>query len=76
VNNFDQTQRWVLFAVIFIGTLYVAAAFTPSHFSFALTQLGFEKTGLIAGTPQGIRSDDYFVATPMLRNVVGALSRR
>jgi hypothetical protein len=60
----------MLIAVIFLGILYVTAAFTPSHFSIALAQLGFKTTGLIAGTAQGIRSDDFFVATPLLRNVV------
>ena len=51
-------------------SIYVAFAITPSHFAVTLQTLGFEKTGLLLWKARNIRSDDFFVATALIRNVV------
>jgi hypothetical protein len=53
-----------------ICILYITFALTPSHFAIALNQLGYENTGLIFGRARDIRSDDFLVATALIRNVV------
>src|SRR5688572_3333893 len=52
------------------GITYVGFALTPSHFAQTLTLLGFSDTGLLFGEARAIRSDDYLVATSLLRTAV------
>ena len=61
----------VFLAFLSICIVYVSAAWTPSHASLALSWLGFSDTGLIAGSADPARGDDFMVSTPLIRNVVG-----
>ncbi|MCF7970601.1 MAG: hypothetical protein K9L22_05485 [Methylococcaceae bacterium] len=58
-------------SAIFIGlSFYTFFYFTPSSYGYALSLLGMPGEGLIFGTPQPVRSDEWAVWTPYLQSLV------
>ncbi|NOT84760.1 MAG: hypothetical protein HOP02_08290 [Methylococcaceae bacterium] len=57
----------VIFILLLFYTLFY---FTPSSYGKALEMLGIPNTGLIFGTPQAARSDEWAVWTPYLQALV------
>ncbi len=56
--------------IVLLGLVLTALAWTPSSYGVVLRQLGAEDVGLIWGTPQPIRSDEYAVWTPLIQVAV------
>jgi hypothetical protein len=55
---------------VLLLALYVALAWTPSSYGLALQAMGAPGAGLVAGHPQGLRSDEWAVWTPYLQALV------
>ncbi|MDQ3672670.1 MAG: hypothetical protein M3364_09600 [Actinomycetota bacterium] len=56
-------------AVVVLAALYVALRLSPSSYAISLQQLGAAETPLL-GEPQGIRSDEWAVVTPLFQIAV------
>ncbi|MDE2383577.1 MAG: hypothetical protein KGO53_03070 [Alphaproteobacteria bacterium] len=72
ISGIPFFDRVMLFILCACGLFYVGMAWTPSHFAQTLALLGYEPKdwGLVFGQARPIRSDDYLVATALIRNVV------
>ena len=62
----------VLLGLILWGAIYVANAWTPSHYGEASQLLAIPKSGPVAGEAAGIRSDEWAVATPYFQIAAAA----
>ncbi len=56
--------------IVALGVALTALAWTPSSYGVVLRQLGAEGEGLVWGTPQVVRSDEYAVWTPLTQAAV------
>lgn len=61
---------WVIFAALAIGVVYVANAWTPTHYGAAAALLGIEHAGPVFGEARGTRSDDWALTTPFFQIAV------
>jgi hypothetical protein len=67
----DPALVWVVAAALLFAAVYVANAWTPSHYGYAAEQvLGEKKVGPIFGVAREIRSDDWAVLTPYFQIAV------
>jgi hypothetical protein len=72
----DLVTRWFLSAVLLAGFIYVCFGWTPSSYGSLLDQLQAPQAGPVAGSPRGIRSDEWAVATPYFQAAVRNRFRR
>ncbi len=56
--------------VLGLGLFLTAMAWTPSSYGVVLRQVGAEGAGLVWGTPQEVRSDEWAVWTPLVQATV------
>ncbi|WP_448191509.1 DUF7657 domain-containing protein [Azospirillum sp. sgz301742] len=61
---------WFAAIVLVLCTAYTALHWTPSSYALALRPFGVADTGLIAGKPKPIRSDEWAVWTPYVQAAV------
>ncbi len=63
-------NRMVYIVLFALGVLYVLNHWSPSSYGYFLKQHGAENSGIIWGTPQPIRSDEWGVVTPYTQATV------
>lgn len=63
-------------ALVLASVVYVGNAWTPTSYAISLQTVGAEDTGLVLGTPRGIRSDEFALFTPLLQATVNNGYRR
>ena len=66
----DPALVWVVAAALLFALVYVAMAWTPSHYGYAEQVLGVANAGPIFGAAREIRSDDWAVLTPYFQIAV------
>lgn len=63
-------REWALLVLLLVALIYVANAWTPSHYGQAANTLGIAHAGPVAGEARPIRSDEWAVATPYFQIAV------
>lgn len=67
----DNSREWLVFLALLLGAaFYVGKAWTPSSYAIVLNMLGEGQVQPVLGTPQGVRSDEFFVQTPYFQMAV------
>lgn len=61
-------KLWVIVALF--AFVYVYNAWSPSSYALSLRLVGASADGLVLGTPQRVRSDEYMVLTPYMQIAV------
>jgi hypothetical protein len=69
-SRFNGGLAWFVTAVLILSAVYTGLRWTPTSYALALRPLGVADTGLIAGTPKPIRSDEWAVWTPYVQATV------
>ncbi len=57
-------------AVVVVAAVWLGNAWSPSSYAIVLRSLGVADTGLFAGTPREIRSDEWAILTPLIQATV------
>jgi hypothetical protein len=57
---------------IFVGTIYVGGAWTPSHYGKVLERIGAPQKGPAIGSARDVRSDEWAVLTPYFQIAVAS----
>lgn len=61
---------WFIVLVVVLCAVYTGLRWTPTSYALALKQFGVSETGLVAGKPRPIRSDEWVVWTPFVQAAV------
>src|SRR5689334_19073968 len=57
-------------AILLLAVVWTANAWSPSSYAIVLRSLEARDTGPAFGTPRGVRSDEWSIATPLVQATV------
>ena len=69
-RSWSRANILVLVLLLLGGVFYVLNTWSPSSYGIVLNLIGAEHAGLVRGSPQSIRSDEFAVVTPLTQATV------
>ena len=70
VHDIIRANAKLTLVGLVLCVIYLGLAITPSSYALGLQALGQPVTGLLAGTPRAVRSDEWIVFTPYVQTAV------